>query len=356
MSQGVNVSNIADKAWPNEGLEQLGHCPVCQAEQREMLFDNLFDNTFDCAPGRWTLWRCRACRSAYLDPRPTPETIKQAYESYYTHASAGQADQAQTSLIRRIRQRLLNGYSNVRYGTRLTPAYPLLGRLYGALFPRRRKACDSNFRFLPKGEPGRTLLDVGSGSGDFLALAATAGWQAMGVDFDPVAVEQARSHGFEVREGGIDAAEGMHAHFDAITMSHVIEHVHDPAHVLQTAFDLLKPGGTLFLETPNAESLGLELYGPSWRGLEAPRHLTLFTGPSMQALLERIGFAAVQPIYRREVSKSIFRISKEIAIKSGGNPPASTRLNWRERLFCYLPLLNPRRNEFITVMARKPGA
>src|SRR5260221_3119952 len=52
------------------------------------LFRSLTDRTFRCAPGRWTLYGCAGCHSAYLDPRPTPQSIGLAYRRYYTASGA----------------------------------------------------------------------------------------------------------------------------------------------------------------------------------------------------------------------------------------------------------------------------
>jgi 2-polyprenyl-3-methyl-5-hydroxy-6-metoxy-1,4-benzoquinol methylase len=90
--------------------------------------------------------------------------------------------------------------------------------------------------------------------------------------------------------GGIDALDGQAAIFDVITLSHVIEHVHDVGGTLRACHRLLKPGGRLWLETPNVAALGHKVFGVNWRGLEAPRHLVLFSAPALKQLLQDAGF------------------------------------------------------------------
>src|ERR1700688_1700355 len=83
-------SRITDKKaapdeWPRSGLESVKECPVCGSTRRRVLYGGLRDNVFFCAPGAWTLHDCLDCASAYMDPRPSAETLYLAYRTYYTH-------------------------------------------------------------------------------------------------------------------------------------------------------------------------------------------------------------------------------------------------------------------------------
>ena len=101
--------------WPRDGLERVGHCPVCGAGESHVLHEGLTDRVFFCAPGTWTLHACESCTSAYLDPRPTPQTIGLAYQAYFTHADA--PGYASLGPVSRFRRRLANGYRNRKFGT-----------------------------------------------------------------------------------------------------------------------------------------------------------------------------------------------------------------------------------------------
>jgi SAM-dependent methyltransferase len=81
--------------------------------------------------------------------------------------------------------------------------------------------------------------------------------------------------------------------FDAVTMSHVIEHVYDPESLLRTALGLLKPNGTLVCVTPNVLSDNHLQFGRSWRDLDPPRHLQLFTPDALENLARHAGFRSV---------------------------------------------------------------
>ncbi|MCK5664178.1 MAG: methyltransferase domain-containing protein, partial [Thiotrichaceae bacterium] len=73
-----------------------------------------------------------------------------------------------------------------------------------------------------------------------------------------------RQKGLDVRMGGVEVLDPSVEKFDVITLSHVIEHVHQPVEVLKYCYSLLKPDGFLWLETPNIESEGYRLFGANW--------------------------------------------------------------------------------------------
>jgi 2-polyprenyl-3-methyl-5-hydroxy-6-metoxy-1,4-benzoquinol methylase len=339
--------------WPADELQFLGYCPVCQATGRSALHDDLVDNVFFVAPGRWTLHQCNQCQCAYLDPRPSEVSIGRAYGTYYTHTAAGgvRTPVSELGFLRRARRLLANGYLNRKYGTQRQPSFALGFALLNML-PRIRQGLDIEFRFLPKPYTGQTLLDVGCGSGGFLRSAAEAGWRVSGADPDPKALAVASSPDMDIRQGGIEAFAGEQARFDAITLSHVIEHVHRPAEVIQTAFDLLKPGGVLYIDTPNIQSRGAALFGKNWRGLEMPRHLVLFSQDGLSDLLKRSGFPRIE--FKRRTAVRVGMALSSLRIQRGRSPydERLARLPWWLRLWALEPRPN-RQDEFLTVLAYK---
>lgn len=301
--------NRIHEPWPEDGLEEVKQCPVCCSEKREILYKGLRDRVFFCAPGEWTLHRCNGCGSAYLDPRPTPGMIHLAYESYFTHQPPLKV--ADLSPFGKLRRIFANGYRNWRYGTNERPASGL-GVLIAWLMPNMRAALDVSFRYLPRPRTGQRLLDVGCGNGAFLLRAQSAGWDVMGLDFDPKAIEAAKQAGLDVCLGGMSALAQEKEQFDIVTLSHVIEHVHDPNRMLRDCFRLIKPGGYLWIETPNLNAEGHRLFGENWRGLEPPRHLVLFTRTSLCAALHEAGFNQVEDQPYRPLCESIFAASEAI--------------------------------------------
>lgn len=175
------------------------------------------------------------------------------------------------------------------------------------------------------------------------------------MDPDPVTVESARVAGFDVHQGGVDALADEPASFDVITMNHVVEHAHCPRTLLRHAYHLLKPGGTLYLETPNIDAFGHVRFREHWRGLEPPRHLVIFNWSSLDALLEQEGFSERKRITQYSVYKDLAHKSR--ALKAGGDPYASS-VAIRDRIIGHIAgfraWFDYRSSEFITIQALKP--
>jgi 2-polyprenyl-3-methyl-5-hydroxy-6-metoxy-1,4-benzoquinol methylase len=354
----ASASEPWDTPWPADQLEKLSACPVCSSLERNLLYQGLTDRTFFCAPGEWSSWRCADCGSAYLDPRPTPASIHLAYASYYTHLEAPpKADYAALSPLRKLRRRLVNGYTRWRYSSRETPVMQIgIAALLAAR--SQRLWLDREYRHLPRlPDGGGRLLDVGCGAGYFLRVARNCGWSSIGVDADPKAVANCVNQGFEVLEGGIEQFDGQERLFDVITMSHVLEHVHDPVGTIEACHRLLKPGGRLWIETPNIDSLGHRQYGESWRGLEPPRHLVLFNSRSLATALSGAGFIRIETKAAIDTLPGISRASEAIRRRQPVDPavPFSFAQRWRNRKNALLEDLLPSVREFLTVVATKEG-
>jgi 2-polyprenyl-3-methyl-5-hydroxy-6-metoxy-1,4-benzoquinol methylase len=340
------------EGWPPEGLESVPTCPVCNSEQRNRLHANLIDKVFYTAPGRWTLYCCQGCRSAYLDPRPSSDYIHFAYDTYHTHTPPEPRIQVEDMTYhRRLLRALANGYYNWRYGTKETPAI-WLGIPASWFLPGLRHRLDLRYRYLPRPTKGSRVLDVGFGDGSFLEYAKAAGWDVAGVDPDARVIENARARGLNVRKGEIDTIADQLESFDAITMNHIIEHVHKPVTVLQTAFALLKPGGMLYMETPNIESQGHRIFGRNWRGLEPPRHLVIFSRAALRKALFEAGFHCIRFINSNEGALYTYPASQ--CLEKSKVPYRDCPLpDMKARVAYHLGRLQPSRLEYLKLVASK---
>lgn len=349
------ISEPDINAWPIEDLESVAACPVCGSIERRVLYHELKDVVFRVAPGVWSLYLCSQCKNAWLDPRPTSESIERAYASYYTHDAKDHPIIRRKGYIRSFLHDALNGYRNARYDLNHRPALKI-GQWLIPLLPSLRAAVDAECRHLPRAPfGGGRLLDVGFGNGGFLKHASEMGWNAEGIDFDPNAVEVAQSRGLNVRCMRADSLEGESSVYDIITISHVIEHVHDPVALLHALFEWLKPGGTLWLDTPNLDSKGHRRFGRNWRGLEPPRHLVLFGSQSLIEILAECGFRPIQRRWRGLSVFDVFPVSE--ALERSTDPAKASREGKppiREILAELDEMLRPKAREFITLTARKP--
>lgn len=240
-------------------------CPRCGGAGH-VLHDALVDRIL-AAPGTWSVRRCDPCGLAWLDPQPHPDDLGRLYEgSYMTHAASA-ADAVVAGLEARYLQSAYGygGGGGAEWLRALRPLDDLLGG----------RAC-----WLPAMRGG-TVLDVGCGSGAFLARMRHLGWQVAGVEPDPAAAAAARDiHGIDV-EG--DVARFAGRTFHAITMHHVIEHLPTPEATVASLAALLAPGGRLVVVTPNIDSAGRRRFGAHWVHWDPPRHLRLF---SLRALMD----------------------------------------------------------------------
>ncbi len=266
-------------------------CLLCGSRGIEK-YTGLADRLFG-ASGSWNLVECsnRACGLLWLNPQPVAEDIHEAYGNYYTHHTA-----STDSWLRRAYRAVRAAYLQMRFGYQPGMRVLLWHRALAAIVwwvPDLRARFDSSVMWLPAQAGGR-LLEVGCGRGDMLEVLAHLGWDAEGVDFDPQAAESARARGLRVRHGTLANCRYDDATFDAVIMSHVIEHLHDPVGVVKECHRILKPGGRLVLLTPNTASWGHRIYGRSWLHLDPPRHLYLFNPDILPKLADGLGFSKIK--------------------------------------------------------------
>lgn len=348
--------STGDSDWPADGLERVPLCPVCGSDQRQLRHTALEDNIFHCAPGRWALWRCDKCGCGYLDPRPTPAAIGLAYADYYTHDAP---DEGWLSSATRMGYRLptmRNAYLNARFPRLgLKPSWPFCGGLL-KLFPATRELAERDVRHLPAPAPGACLLDIGCGSGAFVKRARALGYRAEGLEFDADAVASAVAAGLPVRLGALPDTGLEAGTYDVLTLSQVIEHVHDPRAALKECFRLLKSGGWFWLATPNMAAPGHQRFGPDWRGLEPPRHLVLFSPGGLAGALADAGFADIHYLPPGQVSEWFYQASERVRNRTPRSQPVtlSAELRQAAQAVDRATRRDPAAGEELVVMARKP--
>ena len=139
-------------------------------------------------------------------------------------------------------------------------------------------------------EPGR-LVEIGPGFGLFAQAAVEGGFEVTAIDMDTNAIELLGRHsGIEAIAS--DAPAEVLAKLPpsrAIVLWHTIEHLPDPAGLLESAAANLEPGGVLALAAPNPRSLQFRLLGARWLHLDAPRHLRLMPAPALVDCAHRLG-------------------------------------------------------------------
>lgn len=240
------------------------HCPICHHDHLSAVF-----NVIDQLVSResFTILECEQCGCRLTQGAPDRSASSRYYESadYISH-------------------------SNTRQG--------LINRIYQLV---RKRTLLQKVKWVERstGLSAGRILDVGSGTGAFVAALRKAGWQADGLEPDPTARRVAQDD-FGVALLDIDQLFSLPDHtFDAITLWHVLEHVHDLDGYLQQFQRLLKPGGSLLVALPNHTSWDAIHFGKWWAAYDVPRHLYHFSPRSIQHLSKRHRFsvASIRPMW-----------------------------------------------------------
>jgi 2-polyprenyl-3-methyl-5-hydroxy-6-metoxy-1,4-benzoquinol methylase len=257
-------SRPASSRLPDESPGSAA-CPICRtpdAVARPAGWDRLFG----LARGVFHLFRCRSCGCVFQHPLPEETALSSFYPQEYWWSEESIRESRSARLFRKLEK-----------------AY-------------REFVVADHVRFLdfcarenPAG--GKSLLDIGCGSGTFLHIAQSHGFVPHGMDQSSQAVEIAhRQYGYPARQGAIGSKIWGDCRFDFITMFHVLEHLPDPGLGLRYADELLQPGGTLIIQVPNVSSIQARLFGNRWYGLDVPRHVINFTPKALAFLFREAGF------------------------------------------------------------------
>lgn len=243
-------------------VEHLAGCPICgsSAFRRLHLPETwIGEPVFHISRSELGLTECRECSFVFINPRPTDALLEQFYggDTYECHAHSYEQDAQRQKAV-----------FTLGYLARLCP-------------PERTR-----------------LLDFGCGGGYFLACAHSMGWRdPLGFDIGRHALESCRSIGVPVVDSLVRL--NQEGGFDLITLNHVFEHMRDHGSALQMFRQLLRPGGRLFLEVPNVNSLRARLAMPYFRrrfGFDErhrafPIHLSYFSPRTLALCLQKHGFA-----------------------------------------------------------------
>ncbi|MFZ4661591.1 MAG: class I SAM-dependent methyltransferase [Caldilineaceae bacterium] len=209
-----------------------------------------------------TLVRCRQCGLVYQNPRPTAAAMGEHYPPQYESYADQSVQPRRNWLLQKAAERGVN------------------------------RRCG----FVTRHKGAGKLLDIGCAAGGFLLGLRTQGdWAVAGVEVNEAVVAQARErHGLDVFAGTLEAAHYPTATFDAVTLWGVFEHLPDPAQTLQEIRRILQPDGIVVIWVPNLDSWNAKLFGATWAGLDAPRHLYVFTPETLRAFLTKAGFAVIE--------------------------------------------------------------
>jgi SAM-dependent methyltransferase len=169
------------------------------------------------------------------------------------------------------------------------------GVVYRADSPRIRRRAAMVDALLARTEASvehiGSLLDVGCSTGTLMGVASRRGWKVEGLERDPTTAEAAaRRVGAVVHCTETIGELPADRSYDLIVMSHVLEHVRDPAAALRDAHARLHAAGSLLIRVPNARSVASRSTGRLWPWFCPPIHLYYFDLGALTEVLHRTGF------------------------------------------------------------------
>jgi 2-polyprenyl-3-methyl-5-hydroxy-6-metoxy-1,4-benzoquinol methylase len=238
-------------------MEVLSSCPICDHNSfREFLKSR----DYFLSKEEFTIVICEKCRMKFTNPRPDAIEAIKYYESneYISHNAQ--------------KKNLLNiVYRQVRN------------------ISIRRK-----FHLVKKYNNGKTLLDIGCGTGEFISYCSEHGYKTTGVEPN----ENARMFAVDSLHQNVKPEsffnETDQVNFDIITLWHVLEHIHELNERMNKIASLLKPSGTLIIALPNPNSWDAKYYDKFWAAYDLPRHLYHFTTDTLKNLSVKHGFRVTE--------------------------------------------------------------
>lgn len=230
-------------------------CPACGSEDTAYLLDA---RDYTVTGESFHIHECRECSLRFTYPVPDAGHIGRYYqsESYISHSDT------QKGLVNKV-------YHAIR-----------------KIALKQKKNWITRATGLQKGH----ILDIGCGTGYFLREMKTDGWQVTGLEPDEKARALAESNSQVTALPSEALFRLPKDSFDAITLWHVLEHVHELHQYLDKIRELLRPEGKLFIAVPNYPSKDQEKFGACWAAYDVPRHLYHFSASAMTKLTEQHGF------------------------------------------------------------------
>ncbi|SDY43560.1 2-polyprenyl-3-methyl-5-hydroxy-6-metoxy-1,4-benzoquinol methylase [Rhodonellum ikkaensis] len=224
--------------------ERLTKCPLCKSG---LFLNHTEVKDFAVSQEKFLLCHCSSCKLIFTNPRPEEKDIGKYYdfEGYISHQDKS------------------NNLTNIIY--KWVRKITLKTKISWI-----QEKCP---------QPGR-LLDYGCGTGYFLKTAKRSGWEVTGIEPNQDARKIGKDFGLNILKT-IDNLD-EEKKFDAITLFHVLEHIHSLRKTSKKLIKKLKNDGFLYIAVPNYDSFDSLQYKNNWASLDVPRHLYHFTKESIQ--------------------------------------------------------------------------
>ena len=183
--------------------------------------------------------------------------------------------------------------------------YPVSGVISSITKKRYSELLDQLDKYKVTGK----ILDIGCGEGFFLDEARKRGWEVHGTEFAEKYISICEQKGIKMKHGKLNPVNYENNCFDVITWFEVIEHINYPTIEIENISSILRPGGALYITTPNFNSLSRHWLKGKWSVIEYPEHLSYYTPKTLGSLLLNQGF---KKIFIKTTGISPGRISQSV--------------------------------------------
>ena len=258
----------------------LTQCPVCGSKEPEK---HLESADHFLSKEKFSLYKCKSCQVLLTKPRPEVNSIVNYYKSndYISHSN-------QSKSLIGIIYKLVRNYT-LSQKIRMVERYICKGK----------------------------LLDYGCGTGHFLARAKKQGWEVQGVEPNAMARQNLHPSLENLVQPSL-SKPAPKIRFNAITLFHVLEHVHKLHETLTELISLLDKNGLIFLALPNYHSADAQHYQTYWAGYDLPRHLYHFNQHAVFQLSEKYGLKIISTIPMKFDSYYVSMLSEKYAENAYG--------------------------------------
>lgn len=180
-----------------------------------------------------------------------------------------------------------------------------LTRFYSPITKKRYEELLSEFETYK--QTGR-ILDIGAGYGFFLEEAKNKGWDVYGTELTDEVVSICEQKGITMHKGELKTAGFPDNHFDVIVMIEAIEHVTNVGEMIGEVYRILRPGGLVYITTPNFNALNRYRLKEKYDVISYPLHLSYFTPGTLKKLFEKRNFKT-QSIKSSGISRTRYKTS-----------------------------------------------
>ena len=277
-------------------MKKLNKCNLCGNSKFKQIY-NLYDKANNIKR-YFKVVKCSGCGVMFLNPQPSFKELEEHYkDDYYSLNEIKTKEKFRKVRLRLFFYNLYFNDKNKRNPMRIL-FFPVKNYFRGTIIKQKQK-----------------LLDVGSGSGQFLYEMKQFGFNAQGVEPSSFNKQSSKEHKINVKNTDLISAKFPSNSFDVITMNQVLEHTSNPSEVINEIYRILKNNGTLIISVPNYNSFAHRVFKENWYQLDIPRHLFHFTDKILAKELEKKGFRIQKIRYNSRPTQFTISLRRKLNLK-----------------------------------------